>query len=383
MRVNRVAVLAATLALTAAVVGPASAALHPGDKVTVVVYNHPELSGDRVIDAAGNISVPIAGTISALNVEPDVLARRLQERLSPYIRYAAVNVQLELQNTSIFVAGGPTGVINYAPGMTVASIVDDLNAPAQIQQANANNTNMVEQHNATGSVLDLENGPIDFHHVRILRDGKLLGSYDVIALRAAGDPGPALLPNDTVALSNKPLAVSVLGDVVRPGMAYLNPDEPLSAAITEVGGLDDTSTESMLLLTRGGTTSVVAVGAPEFSEPAQPGDRIQVPRAVRVDVLGNVVKPGDTLLRGSSTLVGAIYYAGGPAKFANLKAVTVIHDGVRKQYDLNALQHGHDGENPVLADGDVVLVPQGSTFEWQDVWSGLGALGLLGIRAAL
>jgi polysaccharide export outer membrane protein len=380
MRVKRFAVLAATLALTAAVVGPANAALHPGDKVTVVVYNHPELSGDRTIDAAGNVSVPVAGTVSALNVEPNVLARRLQERLSPYIRYAAVNVQLSAQNTSIFVAGGPTGVISYAPGMTVASIVDDLNAPAQLQQASADNTSAVVQHNSTQGVLDLENGPIDFHHVRILRDGRSLGSYDVIALRAAGDPGPALLPNDTVALSNKPIAVGVTGDVVRPGTAYLNPDEPLSAAITQVGGLADTSTESQLWLSRDGATKIVAVGAPEFSEPAQPGDRIRVPRAVRVDVLGNVVKPGDTLLRGSSTLVGAIYYAGGPAKYANLKAVTVIHDGDRKQYNLNALQHGGTGDNPVLADGDVVLVPQGSTFEWQDVWSGLGALGLFGVR---
>jgi protein involved in polysaccharide export with SLBB domain len=264
--------------------------------------------------------------------------------------------------------------------MTVASIVDDLNAPAQLASASAANTAAVVQHNTTQGVLDLENGPIDFHHVRILRDGKTLGTYDVIGLRAAGDPGPTLLPNDTVALSNKPIAIDVSGDVERPGMAYLNPGEPLSEAITQVGGLNDTSTESDLWLNRDGKTEVVSMGAPEFAMPAQPGDRIVVPRATRVDVLGNVEKPGDTLLRGTPTLVGAIYYAGGPAKYANLKAVSVIHNGVRKQYNLAALQHGGTSDNPTLADGDVVMVPQGSTFEWQDVWSGLGALGFLGLR---
>ena len=76
----------------------------------------------------------------------------------------------------------------------------------------------------------------------------------------------------------------------------------------------------------------------------------------------------------------APYYAGGPAKYANLRAVTVIHAGTRKQYDLGNLQKGKTTDNPVLADGDMVQVPQGSTFEWGNIWGAIGALGLFGVH---
>jgi protein involved in polysaccharide export with SLBB domain len=377
---SRVARVIAGCIFAIALTGRADAALHPGDKVTVIVYNHPELSGDRTIDASGNVSMPVAGTVSAADVEPTELARRLQTRLAPYIRYAAVNVALTTQNTSIFIAGGPVGVLPYAPGMTISSVVNSLSGPAQTPTIDAQNAQAINLHNVAQGSLDLENGPIDFHHVKIVREGTTLGPYDALALRAAGDPGPALHPNDTIALANKPIAVSVLGDVERPGTAYLNPDEPLSEAVTQAGGLAASSRESDLVLYRDGTPRYVSIGGPEFAQPAQSGDRLVVPRAVRVDVLGNVLKPGDTLLRGNNTLVSAIYYAGGPAKYANLKAVTLIHGTTRTQYNLYNLQHGGTGDNPVLADGDVVQVPQGSTFEWSDVWGALGSLGLFGLR---
>ncbi len=354
--------------------------MHPGDKITVTVYNHPELSGDHTVDAAGNVALPVAGTVSALNTEPDVLAKRVQERLSPFVRYASVDVQLALQNTSIFVAGGPVGVLPYAPGMTIATIVDYLNVQAPVAMSQATNAQNISQHAASQGALDLENGPIDFHRVRVLRDGSPLGTYDILALRAAGNPGPALLPNDTIALQNKPIAVNVTGEVQRPGTAYLNDAEPLSVAIEQAGGLTETSTQSGILLYRDAVAKTVSIGSPEFAQPALSGDRIVVPRAVRVDVLGNVVKPGDTLLRGNSTLVSAIYYAGGPSKYANLKAVTVLHAGTRAQYNLANIQKGKTGDNPVLADGDVVEVPQGSTFEWGDLWGAIGSLGLFGVH---
>jgi protein involved in polysaccharide export with SLBB domain len=174
--------------------------------------------------------------------------------------------------------------------------------------------------------------------------------------------------------------VSIQGDVENPGTAYLNTHEPLNQALVQVGGLTATSTQVSITLVRDGQSRVISMGNPLFSAPAQNGDRIMVPRAPSVDVLGNVVKPGQTLLRGNNTLVSAIYYAGGPAKYANLRSVEVMHNGVRKDYNLAKIQSGHSGENPELGDGDVVMVPQGSTFDWSNVWSAIGAFGLFGAR---
>ena len=202
----------------------------------------------------------------------------------------------------------------------------------------------------------------------------------MVRLRETGHTGPALQPNDTIQLVDKPVAVRVTGDVERPGIAYLETEETLSQALTQVGGVAASSRVAQLKLVRNGETQYISLGSPAFSQAAQNGDQLFVPRATHVDVLGNVEKPGDTMLRGSNTLVSAIYYAGGPAKFANLRAVQVIRNGQKRQYDLGKVQKGAGGDNPELADGDVVFVPQGSTFQWSDVWGALGAIGLFGVH---
>jgi protein involved in polysaccharide export with SLBB domain len=380
MRIHRAALVAAVVAFTGLTGTQANAALHPGDKIDVTVYNHPELSGSHTLDASGNVAMPIVGNISALNLSPNDLADRLRARLAPYVRRVAVDVQLNAQSASVFVAGGPNGVLRYQPGMTLASVVDQLQSRNPTPPADQANATAVSTHDVASGPLDLLNGPINFHNVTIQRDNKVLGPYDLLALRAAGQAGPTLIPDDTIQLVDKPIMVSIQGDVENPGTAYLNTHEPLNQALVQVGGLTATSTQVSITLVRDGQSREVSVGNPVFSAPAQNGDRIIVPRAPAVDVLGNVVKPGQTLLRGNNTLVSAIYYAGGPARYANLRSVEVMHNGVRKDYNLAKIQSGHSGENPELVDGDVVMVPQGSTFDWSNVWSAIGAFGLFGAR---
>ncbi len=379
MRLRYAAFIAALIVLGSSAAS-ADTILHPGDKIDVTVFNHPELSGTRTIDASGNVSLPVAGSVVALNLDSDALANSVRNRLAPYVRDVAVQVKLDTQTTNIFVAGGPNGVIPYVPGMTVASAVAYLDRAAAVPTPDAANSRQVAKHDTTAGGLDLVNGPVDFHHVTIVRNGSKLEPLDVIHLREIGDAGPELQPNDTIQLVDKPVGVRVTGDVERPGMAYLDANEPLSQALSQVGGPAASSRVDHLQLVRDGETQYVSLGSPAFSQAAKNGDQLVVPRATHVDVLGSVTKPGDTMLRGSNTLVSAIYYAGGPVKFANLRAVQVIRNGKKQQYDLGKLQKGGNGENPELADGDVVFVPLGSTFQWSDVWSALGAIGLFGVH---
>jgi protein involved in polysaccharide export with SLBB domain len=294
-----------------------------------------------------------------------------------------VRVALESQSDTIFVVGGPSGSIRYEPGVTLASVVDRLQysptqRPERLIPDPYDAPNATEQ--VSAAPLDIFSGPIDFERVSVLRDGKVLGPFDLIALRGAGQPGITLLPDDTIQLQNKPVEVTITGDVAQPGPVYLYPEDPLIRAIDESGGTTGTSTQTSLTLVRGGTSQVVSLGNPLFSSPAQPGDRIVVPRAPRVDVLGTVVHPGETYLRGNQTLVSAIYYAGGPDKYANLKSVQVLHDGVKTEYNLARLQKGHEGDNPSLVDGDVVFVPQGSTIDASLIFQAIASLGFLVYR---
>lgn len=360
---------------------PALAALHPGDKVAVTVFNHPELSVTSTIDSAGNVSLPLAGTVAAQNVRPAELAARVQSRLAPFVRKPAVVVALQEQSDSIFVAGGPGGVLHYRPGETLTSALDELQAPITGPGAATSSPPPVNGYDtqaqaARNPQINLEDGPVDYRTVKIMREERQLGPFNMVSLRDSGNPGPTLQPDDTIQLNNKPVAVRVTGDVARPGTAFLYLTDPLSRAIDQVGGLNQTATQTKMSLQQPGSDpQTVSLGSAPFSQPAQNGDQIVVPRAPRVDVLGIVKKPGETLLRGSETLVSSIYYAGGPDQYANLRAVQVTHAGVKTQYDLYKLSKGADGQNPVLADGDLVFVPQGSTFNISSVWQAIGSLG--------
>ena len=77
----------------------------------------------------------------------------------------------------------------------------------------------------------------------------------------------------------------------------------------------------------------MALGDPVFSLPAQPSDIVTVPEAPRVNVVGTVAKPGVVALKTDSTLLSALYTAGGPTRFANLKDVQVMRgttNGLRR-----------------------------------------------------
>jgi len=91
-----------------------------------------------------------------------------------------------------------------------------------------------------------------------------------------------------------------------------------------------------------------------------------------------VVKPGDVQLKNDTTLLSALYGADGIQKWADLKRVQVMHRGAHTTYDVTALTHGNVSQNPTLADGDTVFVPEGHKIDWTPVFAGLG----LGINAS-
>lgn len=340
--------------------------LHPGDHVSINVYNHPELGATSApLDSTGHVSVPVAGLVDGKNVSPARLAARISERLAPYVRKPAVDVQLVAQGQNIFVAGGPGGVLTYSPGETLAG------ALSQIQQGGVANQNPADPSQVASR--QLQYGSVDLHHVVIERDGRDLPVIDAAGLTAGGNAGPALQPDDTIKLAQKPIAVAVRGEVKQPGVAHLDADEPLSNALLQVGGTNDPTASVQFVLTRGTTQSVVTTSSPAYKEPAQSGDTIYIPHGQRIGVVGQVEKPGSVLLQGDGSLLSALYYAGGPTKYGDIKHVGVIHQGVQQTYDVTKLTHGAPDANPQLADGDTVFVPEGHKIDFSLFFQGLVA----------
>ena len=341
------ATVAAALLLSA---GAARADVHAGDKLAISVYNHPELATQDVIDAQGNISMSLVGQVDTRGADPKELADRIKTKLSRYMRYPAVDVVVLAQSQTLRVAGGPGGMLQYDPGETLGSALTQL----QVKCACV-----------------LKDGPADLQHIKILRDDQTLGPFDAVALAASGQSGPDIEPGDTISLPNKPIAVTVRGEVKSPGTAYLAADEPLSQAIAQAGGMTTNASYSQMLLQRDGQVTQVAEGSPEFAAVAHNGDTITVPSDEHVQVVGQVTAPGEITLKQDFTLLSALYLAGGPTKWGDIRKVEVLHRGTKHTYNISALQHGNLSQNPGIEDGDIVYVPEGHAIDWRGLFQDL------------
>ncbi len=330
----------------------AAPVIHAGDRVMVKVYNHPELSSTIAVDSRGFLPMPLTGALPAAGLEPAKLASNIQTGLKPYVRYPAVEVHIAGEGASVFVSGGPGGVIPYQPGQTLAAAISQIKADDGI---------------------DIMHSRVDLTRVGLQRDNRLVGTYDDVALSGRGEGGPALAAGDTILLVNKPVPVRVDGEINRPGTTYLDPHEPLSDSIAQLGGLTATAANAQVAVTRAGTTQLHGLGDAIFREPAQADDHVVIPTAPRVTIAGMVATPGSVVLKNDFTLLSALFNAGGPNKWANLKIVQVVHQTQRTQYDITKLTHGDMSQNPVLSDGDVVFVPEGHKIDLGTFFSAIYA----------
>jgi protein involved in polysaccharide export with SLBB domain len=342
---------------------PALAAVHSGDTLYVMVYDHPELTGPVTVDGSGHISLPLAGSIDVRGLETDQIAARVQKKLGDFLLKPAVDVQLRTQQASIYVSGGPGGTLKYEPGETLIGALGDLtprfsSAPPAEGPAPG-----------VKSLSDFARARVDLRHVGVVRDGESIGTFDALALSSAGKPGPDLLPGDTLTLADKPIAVHVVGAVREPGVAYLSEDQPLSDALAEAGGPTLAAASSHIEVRRGATSQLVSSGDPIFNQPAQNDDTITVPSAPRINVAGLVDKPGPITLKNDFSLLSALYEAGGPTQWANLGNVQVMRSGATTNYDVTKLIHGDTTQNPQLRDGDLVFVPEGHKISQNAVGS--------------
>jgi protein involved in polysaccharide export with SLBB domain len=363
--------------------GPASAApvVHPGDTLGVDVLNYAAviddsqgrlkgLNSDNVVVAAdGSISIPVAGTLGVAGKSTNEIGRLIESRLSSYVRDPAVNVRLLQQSQLLFLTGATTGTLPFLPGETLSSALGQLREQFQKDAAVA-----VTPGQKNGGVL--ARSSIDLRKIVVQRDRHAGQPIDGEALLRSGRPGPALVPGDTLLFASKPVQVDVRGEVAAPGAIYLYKTDTLEQAVLEAGGPLPSASTADASLIRDDKEVPIPLGSAALRQVPQNGDAIVVRAAPHVTVLGQVPTPGEFTLKNGSTLLTALYVAGGPTKWANVRDVQVVHQGVRTSHDLSNLQHGDLSSSVPLVDGDVVYVPEGHKIDASAFFQGLiGALG--------
>lgn len=358
--------LSAALTLNGAGVASAAPVIHPGDKLTLTVFNHPDLSEQLTVSSEGDVRVPVSGNVSVDGLSEAGAAARVQASLAAYLFHPSVDVRVVSQGQSIFFTGPLVGVAPFSPGETLGAAIG---AFRQTLSAQSNTT--------PGTAAGLSS--IDLRRVRVSRAKKVSPPVDLEALARSGGSGPRLEPGDVVLLSAKPVRVDIRGNLATPAIVYVYPGDTLAQAVAEAGPIPATTSLSAIGLHRDGVDSIVSSAGGAFTAPAHDGDVVTLQPAPRVSVLGMVEKAGDTTLQTRPTLLNALYEAGGPNRFADLAHVKVTHEGETLTYDISKLTHGDLSQNIPVHDGDVVFVPEGHKIDLGGFSNALNALTSLRI----
>ena len=99
--------------------------LDAGDRLRIQVFGQEGLTNSYIVDAAGNVSITLIGSVPARGLTTVDLARRIADRLrNGYIRNPHVSVEVEAYRP-FFILGevNAPGQYPYVPNMTVEAAV--------------------------------------------------------------------------------------------------------------------------------------------------------------------------------------------------------------------------------------------------------------------
>jgi polysaccharide export outer membrane protein len=311
------------------------------DRISVLVQNHPEFSGDFLLPADGAIDLPVAGRIAASGKTLMELTEIITTRLRATLRDPQVHVNLKEQRVQcIFVLG------NVAkPGAY------DLKPEWRITEALAI---------AGGS-----SAPPADCRVMLLRRKERTRFEMTAVLRNDPNANPALLPGDVLTIERiELLPVYVTGAVKAPGVYEVRTGCSVVEAIAQAGGLTLPERDVHIAVIRDGKPAVDPC-ASETSHAATAllrGDVVKVDSVydLPVTISGKVKTPGPYILKTGDRLLNALAAAGGVADNAATSRLTIVHrDGATATVNLaQSLQQGNVQQNQLLMAGDLIIVPE-------------------------
>ena len=256
---------------------PADYRVGPGDAIFLSVAQRPDLNKDLLVDANGNVNLPLIGKVMVKGMNDSEIESRLLQALREY--YPSVNrVEVNITRASsnvIWVSGEVKlpGKYSFSTQVNVWEAIREAGGP-----------------NATAS-LDA---------VRIIKDRSRGGSTTVVDVSAAMESGsveklPGLDPGDTIIVPAKQQeytgsqGINVFGGVEKPGVYPMQGRQDLMTAILQAGGPNDRAKLDEIHIIRpraDGAAEVFQIDLNKFikegdlgsNPPLRPGDTVSVAR---------------------------------------------------------------------------------------------------------
>ena len=163
--------------------------VRPGDKLNITVFQFPDLSGEYLVDVAGNVDMPLIGTVEAAGSSPADLRRRLEALYrESYLTDPTINVAVTQTTTPAITVEGSV----RDPG--VFEIDRELTLLQAVAMANG---------------LDTYANPKKVVIFRQIDGRRAAAAFDLSAIRDGEMEDPQVFGNDIVVVDGSGLPGSI------------------------------------------------------------------------------------------------------------------------------------------------------------------------------
>ena len=203
---------------------PLNYVLGPNDQIAVSVYGVQEYSGDLLVSAEGNISIPNVGLIRVAGLTIEAATQKIKNTMG-----STVYTYLR--------SGGSKIAVTLSKIRTIKVTIIGANRPATYRLSS-----LATVFNA----LYVSGGPTafgSFREIELLRDNKLFKKIDLYRMLLNGDQSDnvGLKDNDVIRIPSYKTRVSIEGQVKRPGIFEVLPNESFANILAFASGFTDTA----------------------------------------------------------------------------------------------------------------------------------------------
>lgn len=232
------------------------------DRITIVVFEEPTLSGEFSVSKLGSVNHPLLGQIPVEGLAPQEVAAKIEELLEKdYIRDANVSVDLVGRKASSVTVIGQVrrpGLVEYPAGggMDLFTAIASAGGPAE----ETADTSRIEIQRRSGDSIET-----------------IVANLEKQKTFALTDTDTVIVPSKTGDLK----LYTVLGQVTKPGTYPMIPGRDLDilSAIAMAGGVSQMANpKKVTVRSENGQSQVVNV------------DRMQ-----KAEIPSLILKPGDTI----------------------------------------------------------------------------------------
>lgn len=331
--------------------------LSPGDVLTIIVFDEPELSGEFTIGPDGYLRYPFIGRIKAGGITIEELTEKIKGELAKHIKYPYVSISVK----------------QYAQPPAIKFFVFGAVKQPGVHKAEGG-VNLMEAIAHAGGFIE----GADEKQVKIIRAGGVTIIVDMERMIREGTVSEVQLQNGDVVYvplltGSKPIQVTILGSISKPGTYKFSHGVKVTELLAEAGPPAQSAADEALIISskdsipkRINLKKLLQDGDISLNISLNDGDIVFIPaREVReVIILGGVQKPGSYPIDGPQKLLSILAMAGGIVEGKNVSTATIFRSGQKPEVINLAklIQEGEVSLNKLIQPGDVILVSAPKTI---------------------